>query len=191
MPNKGRSFPADIFNNEELDRFFDTFGESYTHRRNRLIFRLALRGQLRCSEILDLRVSDIDTKRQTILVRKGKGNKRRVIGIDTNTCRELDTWMTTRAHNENDILFASHRGHPLDTSYVRKLAHRHGILAKIGRRVAPHLFRHSGACHLAGEGVDIRIVSKQLGHSNSAVTSRYIDHLRPDEVIDRVSRVQW
>ena len=122
MPNKGQSFPPEVFTSDEVSDFFRSFSGSTTGRRNRLILTLALRCQLRCSEVLGLRVADVDTKGQTITVLKGKGGKRRVVGVDGETCRELDAWISTWARNDHGLLFASHKGKRICTSYVRKVA---------------------------------------------------------------------
>jgi integrase len=63
--------------------------------------------------------------------------------------------------------------------------------AKITKRVHPHAFRHSHASQLAAEGVPINVISMQLGHSGSAITSRYIDHINPTEVIEVARNREW
>lgn len=156
-----------------------------------MIFMLLLRGQLRCREVLSLRVCDVDTKGCAVTVLKGKGGKRRVIGIDRETARELDEWISARPDNKQGLLFASHRGSRIDTSYVRKLAARHRVMGGIMRRVHAHGFRHTGASFLAGKKVDVRVIQRQLGHSTLAITQRYIDHLNPSDIVDAVSRVEW
>jgi len=191
MANKGKKMPAEVYSEAELDQFFSTFSDSLTGRRNRCIFLLALRAQLRCFEILALRVCDVNTKNCSITVLKGKGGKRRVAGIDAETAREIDRWIAARPDNDNGLLFASHQGMPLHTSYVRKLAARHAVLGGINRRVHVHGFRHTGACKLAASNVDIRIIQKQLGHSSLAVTDRYLDHLGANDVVEQVSAVVW
>jgi integrase len=190
--NKGLKLPAEVYSDSELDRFFSTFKKTtVTGFRNHCIFMLALRAQLRCREVLTLRVSDVDTKNRAVTVLKGKGGKRRVVGIDAETARELDDWITARPHNAQGLLFASHKGSRLDTSYVRKLSARHAILGNIGKRVHVHGFRHSGACTLARRGVDVRIIQRQLGHSSLAVTDRYLNHLGANEVVETISAVVW
>jgi integrase/recombinase XerD len=121
---------------------------------------------------------------------RGKGGKRRVVGCDPDTLKELKQWIELEPANRV-LLFVSHRGNKLDTSYLRKLAKRHGERAKIRKRVHVHGFRHSGACFLADAGVDIRMISKQLGHSSLAVTDRYLDHLGATEVVEAVQSIRW
>ena len=192
MPNKGLKLPAEVFSDAELARFFATFKKTtVTGFRNRCIFLLTLRAQLRCREVLNLRVCDVDTEGRAVTVLKGKGGKRRVVGIDAETARELHDWIASRPNNANGLLFASHKGCRLDTGYVRKLAARHAILGGIDRRVHVHGFRHTGACKLARRGVDIRIIQRQLGHSSLAVTDRYLNHLGANEVVETVSAVVW
>lgn len=192
MANKGVKLPAEVFSDAELNQFFATFNRlTVIGRRNRCIFLLALRAQLRCKEVLTLRVCDVDPENRSVTVLKGKGGKRRVVGIDAETARELHDWIATRPDNAQGLLFASHKGGRLDTSYVRKLAARHAVLGGVSKRVHVHGFRHTGACKLARSGVDIRIIQRQLGHSSLAVTDRYLDHLGANEVVETVSAVVW
>ena len=61
----------------------------------------------------------------------------------------------------------------------------------ISKRVHPHGLRHTGAAEMAEEGVDIRVISRQLGHKNVAITHRYIDHLAPQAVLDAARGRHW
>ena len=82
-------------------------------------------------------------------------------------------------------------GGPLYDSYVRHLMKRLGRRAGIDKRVHPHGLRHTHAAELIREGVRINVVSKQLGHSSSSVTARYIDHIAPAEVIETMRARRW
>ena len=63
--------------------------------------------------------------------------------------------------------------------------------AGIEKRVHPHGLRHTHAAELREEGVDIAIISRQLGHSSIATTARYLDHIAPQTVIDTVRAREW
>lgn len=191
MANKGLTLPAEVFSKDEVERFLGTFSKkSFTGRRNESMFLLALRCQLRCNEITNLRVSDVDFDRRSITVLKGKGGKRRVVGCDAGTLQKLKDYLELRT-SKSQFLFVSHTGKRLDNSYLRKLASRHGVKAGIEKRVHVHGFRHTGACMLADAGVSMRIIQKQLGHSSLAVTDRYLDHLGAGEVVDALQDVRW
>ena len=55
----------------------------------------------------------------------------------------------------------------------------------------PHGLRHTGAAELLSEGVDVGIISKQLGHASIAATSRYLDHINPKQVIETMQQRKW
>lgn len=190
MSKPGSKLPAEVYSSETVEKFLQTFTNSRRGRRNHLIFWLAYRAQLRCFEILAIRVSDIDLKRRSVTVRQGKGNKRRVVGLDAETVKRVDHWLAIRP-NDSDYLFTSSRNRTLDTSYVRKLAARHSEKADISQRVHVHGFRHSGAVRMVESGVDLNVIRRQLGHASLAVTQRYIDHLTNEKAIEAVQDVEW
>jgi integrase len=68
---------------------------------------------------------------------------------------------------------------PLNPSYIRVLFPRLGRKARIAKRVHPHGFRRTHAAELRSEGIDVGLISKQLGHSSIATTARYLDHIAP------------
>ena len=78
---------------------------------------------------------------------------------------------------KNGKLFCTLDGTPVSDDYVRMLLRRLAAKAGIEKRVHPHGFRHSFAVELEAEGVPVTVISKLLGHSSIAVTSRYLDHL--------------
>lgn len=184
MANKGKRFPPEILNQEEIQRFISSFPKTKTGKRNLALITVYLRSQLRCNEALNLRPCDIDWKQCAITVLRGKGGKRRVVGIDKGALEVVKKWDNVRP--ESEYFFCTHGGGQMDTSYVRRLVKRHARTSGIEKRVHPHGFRHTGACELADEGIDIRIISKQLGHTTLAVTDRYLDHLSPGAVISAI-----
>jgi integrase len=65
------------------------------------------------------------------------------------------------------------------------------IRAGIDKRVHPHGFRHTHAVELVAEGAPVNVISRQLGHANSSVTARYLDHVAPAAVIETMQRRTW
>jgi len=76
-------------------------------------------------------------------------------------------------------------------AYVRVMLKRLGARAGIDKRVHAHGLRHTHAAQLRAEGVDIAIISRQLGHSSIATTARYLDHIAPTAVIEAMRRRGW
>lgn len=190
MPNAGLTFPAEVFGDETLRKIFKTFPPSPTGTRNRALIMVYLRCQLRCNEALDLRVCDIDRDRRSVTVLKGKGGKRRVVGIDDATIRQVDDWLAIR-RTDSPLVFTTHAGGRLTDSYVRKMFKRHARKAGITQRVHIHGCRHTGAVKLLRAGVPLNVIRKRLGHTSLSITQRYIDHLTNDEENEYLEKVQW
>ena len=78
-----------------------------------------------------------------------------------------------------------------DAPGVRALCKRLAKRAGIEKRVHPHGFRHTHAYELAEEGAPLHLVQAQLGHSSLAVTNRYVSHLNPAELVERMQQRAW
>ena len=94
-------------------------------------------------------------------------------------------------NGRNKPLFCTLDGEVLDASYVRRMLKRMAARAGIEKRVHPHGLRHTGASELLSEGVDVGVISKQLGHKSIATTARYLDHISPQRVIDTMRQRSW
>jgi site-specific recombinase XerD len=143
--------------------------------RNRAILTLAWRAGLRCSEVLDLCVRDLDLNEQTIIVRRGKGGKRRVLGLDRETVDVLRDWLEVSSPaNRESLVFATRTGRRIDGSYVRHLLPRLAKSAGVSKRVHLHGLRHRFAIELEQEGAPISVIRDLLGHSSIATTDTYL-----------------
>jgi site-specific recombinase XerD len=148
------------------------------------------RAGLRISETLALTESDLDADRGAILVRNGKGDKRREVGMDDWRFEQLDPWLRARAAMPVGPLFCvidgRSRGRAWAPSAARAALSRRAVRAGIRRRFAPHQLRHAHAIELAREGVPLNVIQRQLGHRNLGVTSIYLQGIDPGEIIDTV-----
>jgi site-specific recombinase XerD len=128
------------------------------------------RAGLRIRETLALTESDLDTDRGAILVRHGKGNKRREVGMDQWGWELLRPWLTYRDQIAVGPLFCvidgRTRGRPLTTTSVRRQLRRAATKAGVRRGFAPHQLRHAHAVEMAREGLPLNVIQRQLGHSN-------------------------
>ncbi|UCC29176.1 MAG: tyrosine-type recombinase/integrase [Phycisphaerales bacterium] len=88
-------------------------------------------------------------------------------------------------------VFCTLGGHPMAAAYVRVMLKRLAVRAGIDKRVHAHGLRHTHAAQLRAEGVDIAIISRQLGHASIATTARYLDHIAPTAVIEVTRRRSW
>ena len=170
-------------------------GRAPTGIRNRALIAVLYRGLLRVSEALALVPKDLDRPSGTFRVLHGKGDRSRTVAIDPAAFGLIERWLDVRAKlpgvHRRAPLFCTLDGEPLRSAYVRALLPRLAKRAGIEKRVHPHGLRHSGAAELRGEGVDIGVISKQLGHGSIATTARYLDHIAPAQVIEAMQKRQW
>lgn len=193
--NKGRKLPAEVLNREEINRLMRACSKrAPTGIRNRALIAVLYRGQLRIGEALALKLKDLDRKAGTVRVLHGKGDKARTVGLDDGAWAILELWLRCRRDlglAGRHPLFCTLKGAPLLPSYCRSLFARLARKAGIEKRVHPHGLRHTGAAELRAEGVDIGIISKQLGHSSIATTARYLDHIAPEQVVAVMCKREW
>jgi site-specific recombinase XerD len=149
------------------------------------------RGGLRIQEALDLTESDLDARRGSILVRAGKGNKRREVGMDPWAWSDhLAPWVACRTQLPLGPLFCvidgATRGRPWSATAVRAELRRYALAAGVRRRLAPHQLRHAHAVELAREGVPLSVIQRQLGHSYVSTTSVYLQGINTEEIISAI-----
>ncbi len=133
---------------------------------------------------------DLDPGRGSLLVRRGKGGKRREVGMDRWGWEHLRPWLEHRASLPIGALFCvisgPTRGRPWSGSAIRTQFRRLAISAKVRRRFAPHQLRHAHAVEMAREGVPLNVIQRQLGHADLGVTSVYLQGIDSTEVISAV-----
>jgi integrase/recombinase XerD len=191
-PNAGRKYPAEVLTAAEVAALIGGCSpKAPTGIRNRAMLWLLYRSGLRVSEIVALRAGDVDFKAHTVRVLHGKGDKATTRGFHPSADDALARWIDTRRQRgiRNGTLFCTLDGGPLHPQYVRNLLHRLGARAGIEKRVHPHGLRHTYAVELEKAGVPVSQISKLLGHSSIAVTSRYLDHLSNAQAISALEAV--
>jgi integrase/recombinase XerD len=129
---------------------------------------------LRCNELRNLKVSDLDSRRMVIHVRIAKGGIPRDIGLSPILLERLKVYW--RRLKPRDWLFPSamRPDQPLERKSIRMAISLAGRRAGIDRRVTPHVFRHSCATHMLEAGADLRTIQVLLGHSDIQTTARYL-----------------
>src|ERR1700722_14697947 len=190
--NKGRTFPPEPLTPGEVAAIIAGCSpRAETGIRTRALVTLLYRSGLRISEALALRPSDVDLNRHTCRVLHGKGDKATVRGFHPTATDALARWIDTRKGLglRNGPLFCTLDGGPLHAQYVRLLLGRLADKAGIEKRVHPHGLRHTFADELRAAGVDMVVISKLLGHSSIAVTSRYLDHLTNHQAVTALEGV--
>jgi site-specific recombinase XerD len=158
--------------------------------RLRALIVVLWRAGLRIGEAMALTEPDLDPSRGSILVRQGKGGKRREVGMDNWGFDQLQPWLARRLEMPVGTLFCvidgQTRGRPWTPAAARNHLRRISTKAGVRRRFAPHQLRHAHAVEMAREGVSLKVIQRQLGHVNLGVTSVYLDGIDTAEIIDTV-----
>ena len=141
----------------------------------------------RISEVLDLKIGDLDSSDDSLMVRvTGKGNKQRVVPVGTFARSAVDAYLVRLRpqllkNKRNDYLFLNSRGLRLSRQSAWQIISDVAKGLKI-EGVSPHSLRHSFATHLLDGGADIRVVQELLGHASVTTTQIYtlvtIDRIR-------------
>ena len=189
-----RSLDADLLTPAEIESLIRACSNrAPSGIRNRAIIALAWRSGLRVSEILALAVKDVALDEGRVTVQRGKGGKRRVVGVDAGTAALVARWVETRRRRgiRSRLLFCTLDGRTLDPSYLRHLLPRLAARAGIEKRVHMHGLRHRYAVELEQEGAATSAIRDLLGHSTLAVTDRYLRRLGADSAVDFARQREW
>ena len=147
--------------------------------RNRLMLRIAYGCGLRVGELTHLRVADIDSTRNVLWVRHGKGSKDRGVPLPAQLLDELRVYW--REHRPPDWLFAGPTARPLNVSTLQRAFQQARRAAGVRQPATIHTLRHCYATHLLEAGTDLPTLQRLLGHSHLSTTLRYL-HLRSDRL---------
>jgi site-specific recombinase XerD len=165
-------------------------GDGRHGRRLRGLIVLLWRAGLRIHEALALNESDLDDRRGSLLVRRGKGGRRREVGMDEWAREHLQPWIDLRVELPVGPLFCvisgPTRGRPWSPAAARADLRRTAATAGVRRRFAPHQLRHAHAVEMAHEGVPLIVIQRQLGDTNLGITSIYLQGIDNAEIIHAV-----
>lgn len=171
MPKKDNRLP-EVLTKDEIKKMIDTAD----NQKSRLILSLLYSGGLRVSELVNMKVSDMDFGENTGWVRRGKGAKDRVFTISQSLGQEIKKYLEGR---EQTYLFSKDK--PLTTRNVQKIIFGLRQKSGINKKITPHTFRHSFATHLLEQGTDIRMIQAILGHSSLNTTQIYT-HISSEQI---------
>lgn len=145
--------------------------------RNRACLELLYGSGLRISELLGLKISDLDTLHGVINV-IGKGNRQRIVPFGKRAAQAIEAYIIKGRpflikEKSSPLLIMNARGKRMSRMGFLKVLRKYRIKAGIKKRVTPHMFRHSFATHLLEAGADLRSVQELLGHADIATTQIY------------------
>ena len=167
--------PLSIKEIEKIIEFKDPNAEEYT---NTCIFILMYAAGLRVSEVISIKIGEIDLDNQTVKV-TGKGNKQRILPIYKNASKRLDHYIKnirpnfSKNKNYSSPFFVRQKSKEITRQYIWKKLKQRVLSVGINKNVTPHMIRHSFATHLLQGGASIRHVQEFLGHSSIESTQIY------------------
>ncbi len=148
--------------------------------RDKAIVELFYSSGIRLSELVGLNMEDIDFHQGLMKVR-GKGKKERIVPVGDQAITAMTAYLEKRhgilkRNVENGIegpIFISSRGSRLSTRSVARILDKLVILSGLGRKVSPHMLRHTFATHMMESGADLRAIQEFLGHESLSTTQKY------------------
>ena len=145
---------------------------SLDNLKHKLMIEILFGSGLRVSELVDLKINDIDFFRRIITIRQGKGAKDRITIVSERTLREIEKYLLE--YQPLIFLFESHEaGEKLNVRTAQKVVAEAVELAGVNPMVSAHSLRHSFATHLLESGTDIRYIQELLGHARLETTQIY------------------
>src|SRR6201981_3757834 len=133
---------------------------------------MAYGAGLRASEVVSLKIADIDSKRMVIRVEQGKGRKDRYVMLSPHLLALLRAWW--KAARPQGWLFPGRdRVQPMTTRQLNRACHAAAQMAEINKRVSLHTLRHSFATHLLEQNIDVRVIQVLLGRAKLDTTALY------------------
>src|SRR3990172_5456185 len=166
-PKQPQTLP-EILSREDVWRLL----HARTHPRPRLLLATTYAAGLRVSEVVALKVSDLDPERMTIRVEQGKGGKDRYVPLATRLLTELRAFW--KIAPPRVWLFANRQGtRPIDITVAQKIYTAAKLRAGIRKRGGIHALRHAFATHSLEAGTDLHTVQRLLGHRHISTTMRY------------------
>lgn len=150
-------------------------------QRDRVMLATLYNTGARVSELIGIRVGDVELDRSPSVRLHGKGRKERAVPLWRSTAIQIRLWLRQIGASPEQRLFPNRSGGPmtrtgvidrLNLAYQAAATHCSGCKA---RRISPHLVRHATAMHLLQAGVDLAVIALWLGHENPATTHMYIE----------------
>ncbi len=176
-----RSAPAEtrFLERDEVETLFRTLSdEGRLGLRDHTVLLFLYNTGARVQEVADLRVEHLDLGEHPLVRLHGKGDKWRTCPLWHHTVTLLRALIDADPASGPKAPVFSANGHALTRSGIYKIVRRHASSLddpRIGRRVSPHVFRHTAAVHLLESGVEVNVIRSWLGHANLTTTNRYAE----------------
>lgn len=175
-PKKELYLPK-FLKNEEIDKIFSICSyDNKIDQRDSLIIELLYATGIRVSELVNIKISDIDFECRTIKI-LGKGSKERIVIYNNHTKEALDIYLNDGYHEFNKLssgyLILNKNGNKLSERYIRDIVNKLVRKAGLDIKISPHTVRHTFATDMLEGGSDLMTVKELLGHESLNTTSIY------------------
>jgi len=176
-PRLGRPLPKSI-TEEEVEALINAPDTaSALGLRDRAMLEVLYATGLRVSELIGLRLSQVNLRQGVVRV-MGKGNKERLVPLGEEAVQWLEKYqrearLSLFKLEANDVMFPSNRGKLMTRQTFWHAIKRYALVAGIQKNLSPHVLRHAFATHLLNHGADLRVVQMLLGHSDISTTQIY------------------
>lgn len=178
LPKPERRLP-NVLSEEEINRLFNAIdGSTNSGSRDMAMLLIMYMAGLRVSELVNLRLSDVNVAKRLIKVRSGKGDKERTVPVGEAALIAYEDYVNlhrgeTKDAEKSEYCFLNKFGEPISRVYFFLQVKKYAEMAGIGKKVSPHTLRHSFATHLLSHGASLRVVSSLLGHAHLETTEIY------------------
>lgn len=177
IPKVGKRLPI-YLQASEMNQLFDQINweNDFSDQRNRLLLSLLYHTGMRRSEVIGLKLQDVDLNTRVLKV-LGKGNKERLLPFGVELAQLLRSYLELRKatfpnHPSNHLLLTD-KGAPLYPKMVYNIVNRYLSMVSTIEQRSPHVLRHTFATHLSDNGADLNAIKELLGHANLAATQIY------------------
>jgi integrase/recombinase XerC len=177
LPRAQKKLPVFV-SESQMDSLLDdvSFGNDFTGQRNHLIIETLYHTGMRRSELINIRITDLDFHRGQIRV-LGKRNKERVIPLIQPLCSQLQQYIAAREQlqikAQENWLFLTASGRKLYPRLVHRIVTHFLSIVTTADKKGPHVLRHTFATHLLNQGADLNAIKELLGHANLSATEVY------------------
>lgn len=183
-PKKTKGLPH-YLKEEEIDKLFDIPDiKSPLGQRNLLIIEMLYATGVRVSELVNIKVKDIDKYNDSIKI-LGKGSKERIVYFGSFCKHSLDMYLNDGRikldKNKNEYLFLNKNGNKLSDRMIRNILDDLILKAGVDKHISPHMIRHTFATDMLNSGADLMTVKELLGHENIDTTSIYT-HITDEQI---------
>lgn len=170
-PKKEKKLPKFLYYNDLLE-IINESSKDKDGVRDRLIIEMLYATGVRVSELVNIKLNDIDFNNKRIIV-CGKGNKERIVYYGDYAEEVLNKYLKTHVRKNNNYLFLNSKGEQITDGGIRYIIDNIMKKLSIKTHVTPHVLRHTFATNMLNNGCDIKVVQELLGHSSLKATEIY------------------